>query len=259
MDAFWESLLKREREFTASAKPEFRHGSPFVGVSTLAEQFYCEYKVENEFALGRVETEAKTRGTEMHEALVPVEEISTEEFVRRIRGRKPSYAVLSAWGAVAGLRLIGTPDHIVWADGKPLWLVELKTTRGDPVPLWDVQANQAWVFGLLLDLLGFDCSKLGVAVARVRVDGLSDGEKARWAREVSEALLEGRVEKLESGFGGAMKVHVLKHDRRLAVAAVTAKRGYWTGEREPTSSTSVGKCRACEYGADCQKSLVRPA
>ena len=36
------------------------------------------------------------------------------------------------------------------------------------------------------------------------------------------------------------------------------KQGYWLGEREATSSTSVGKCRACEYSSVCPKSLFRP-
>ena len=70
--------------------------------------------------------------------------------------------------------------------------------------------------------------------------------------------MEGRVGALEARYGGAMKVHLIVHDRRAAEASVASKRGYWTGEREPTSSTSVGKCRACEYSSACPKTLFRP-
>jgi len=41
-----------------------------------------------------------------------------------------------------------------------------------------------------------------------------------------------------------MKVHLLKHEVEKAENAVAAKAEYWLEKREPTSSSSVGKCRA---------------
>ena len=258
MEAFWDALWKRDEEFMWSAKPEFRHGAAFVSVSAIAGQFYCEYKVENGFALGEVPTEAKETGTQLHDELIPGVEVSAEEFVRLVSKKGPSYAVLRVWGRVGGLRIVGMPDHIVWSNGKPLWLVELKTTKGDPTPLWEDQANQARIYGLLLDLMGLDCSGLRLAVVRVKARELSEEERRRWTLRVSEALMGGRTVELESEYGGSMKVHLMAHDRRAAVAAVMAKAGYWTGEREPTSSASAAKCRACEYGTVCPKSLAKP-
>jgi PD-(D/E)XK nuclease superfamily len=255
---FWDGLWKREEEFFRSAGKELRHGASAVGVATLAGQFYCEYKVENEFALGEVPTEAKETGSALHDELMPTVEMTPGEFAKMVSRKQPSYAVLSVWGTVGGVRLIGTPDHIVWSEGRPLWLVELKTTRGDPRPLWEDQENQARIYGLLLELMGFDCSRLRLAVVRLRTTALEDEEKREWAVRVSEALMERKVEELEAKYGGSMAVHSLSHDRGLAEAAVRAKLGYWTGEREPTSSTSVGKCLACEYKRLCAKSLARP-
>ncbi len=257
-DEFWEDLWKREEEFMSSARPEFRHDTAFVGVSTLAEQFYCEYKVENEFALGEIPTEAKETGTELHDELIPGVEIPAKDFARLVSGKRPSYAVLRVWGTVGGLRVVGMPDHIVWSEGRPLWLVELKTTKGDPKPLWEDQANQVRIYGLLLDSMGFDCSKLRLALVRLRAEVLSDEGRRLWVLRVSNALMEGRAGELESRYNGAMKVHLIKHDRGAAEASVAAKRGYWTGKREPTSSTSIGKCRACEYNSVCSKTLYRP-
>jgi hypothetical protein len=257
LDDFWADLLKREERFLASARPEFRHGAPFVSVSSLAEQYYCEYKVENEFAYGEVPTEAKERGTELHDELIPGVSVTADDFVGLVTKKEPSYAVLRVWGSVGGLRMVGMPDHIVWSAGKPIWLVELKTTRGDPAPLWEDQENQARVYGLLLDLMGLDCSRLRLAVVRVKAQELSEEERKLWLVEVSDALMAGKAGELESRKGGRMKVHEMVHDRRLAVRAVTAKAGYWTGAREPTSSTSAGKCRACEYSSVCEKSLAK--
>jgi hypothetical protein len=258
LDDFWEDLWKREEEFLASARPEFRHDTAFVGVSTLARQFYCEFKVENEFTMGEIPTEAKETGTELHDELIPGVEIAAKDFARLVSRKKPSYAVLRLWGTVAGLRLVGMPDHIVWSEGRPLWLVELKTTKGDPTSLWEDQANQVRAYGLLLDSMGFDCSKLRLALVRLRAQELSEEDRRLWIQRVSDALMEEKVGELEGRYSGAMKVHLISHDRRAAEAGVASKRGYWTGEREPASSTSVGKCRACEYSSVCPKTLFRP-
>ena len=258
MSRFWERLWKKEQEFFGSAKAEFRHGTSFVAVSSIAEQYYCEYKLENEFALGEVPTEAKESGTALHDELMPTERISKEEFADLVGRKEPSLAVLGVWGPVDGLKVIGTPDHIIWSEGRPLWVVELKTTKGDPTPLWEDQENQVRIYGLLLERMGFDCSQMQLAVVRLKSVELSDDEKRRWILKVSDALLGGRTEWLEARYAGRMKVHLLRHEPAKAERAIGSKAGYWLQEREPTSSSSMGKCRACEYNSSCPRSLFRP-
>ncbi len=255
-EAFLEELWRREEAFMVSAKPEFRHGLRFVGVSSIAGQFYCEFKVENEFALGELPSKAKAQGTALHDELVPEVEIGKDAFSALVRRKEPSFAVLRLWGSVAGLRIIGTPDHVIWSEGRPVWLVELKTTKGDPGLLWDDQVVQTRIYGLLLDLMGFNCSSLRLALVRLRGSELSEDDKGPWILRVSKALTDGTTSELESEYAGRMKFHLLVHDRAAAVASIGAKRGYWRGEREPTSSTSVAKCRACEYSQVCTKSLA---
>ncbi len=254
---FWERLWEREQEFFESGKGEFRHGTPFVAVSSIAEQYYCEYKLENEFELGEIPTETKDSGTALHAELMPTEKVTKEEFAKLVGGREPSLAVLGVWGSVGPLRLVGEPDHIVWRKGRPLWVVELKTTRGDPAPLWEDQENQVRIYGLLLDRMGFDCSLMRLAVVRLRSDELSREVKEQWILRVSAALLKDKMRGLEAEYKGKMKAHILEHDLRRAEAAVVAKAGYWLMQREPISTTSVGKCRACEYNRRCRKSLYR--
>jgi CRISPR/Cas system-associated exonuclease Cas4 (RecB family) len=254
---FWRDLWKREWDFLASGRKEFRHKRSFVPVSDIASQYYCEYKTENEFALGEIPTEAKEAGTVLHDELMPFKRVSAKEFVELVSRREPSYAVLRVWGEIGGLKVIGTPDHIVWESGRPIWLVELKTTKGDPTPLWEDQENQARIYGLLLDRMGLDCSKLRLAVVRLKTVELTDDQKREWVARVSAALQDEKVGELESQHRGTMKVHLLSHDRTAAERAVLQKAGYWLGKREPTSSTSLGKCRACEYNDVCPKSLLR--
>ncbi|MDA4123786.1 MAG: PD-(D/E)XK nuclease family protein [Thaumarchaeota archaeon] len=257
-DEFWDALWRREREFMESGEKELRHGTSFVAVSTIAGQFYCEYKVENEFAFGEVPTEAKDQGTDLHDELIPFEPITEKQFAELVGRKEPSYAVLHVWGTVGGLRLVGTPDHIVWSEGRPLWLVELKTTRGDPASLWPDQMNQTLIYGLLLELMGFDCSRLKLALVRLRAGELTDEDRQLWMERVSTHLQAGTLAELEAEYRSAMKVHLLAHDRATAEASAMEKQGYWLGQREATSSESPGKCRACEYSSVCPKSLFRP-
>jgi hypothetical protein len=70
--------------------------------------------------------------------------------------------------------------------------------------------------------------------------------------------MEDKVGALEAEYMGRMKAHLLSHDVAKAERAVSSKAGYWLGQREPLASTSVGKCRACEYNSVCARSLVKP-
>ena len=256
---FWDDLWRREQEFFDSGAGEFRHGVSFIGVSSIAEQYYCEYKLENEFALGEIPTETKESGTALHAELMPTERITKEEFANLVSGKKPTLAVLAVWGSAGGLKVVGEPDHIIWSGGRPLWLVELKTTKGDPTPLWEDQENQVRIYGLLLESMGFDCSELRLAVVRLRSGELSEAEKKAWILRVSDALLKGGAKEIEAKYRGTMRVHLLQHDTEAAEKAILSKSGYWLGRREPTSSTSVGKCKACEYSSVCERSLFKPA
>jgi CRISPR/Cas system-associated exonuclease Cas4 (RecB family) len=254
----WDRLWNNEQEFFNSGQGEFKHGVSFVAVSSIAEQYYCEYKLENEFALGEIPTETKESGTTLHDELMPTERISREEFVKLVSKKEPTFAVLEVWGSVEGLKVVGVPDHIIWSEGKPIWVVELKTTRGDPNPLWEDQENQVRVYGLLLERMGFDCSKMRLAVVRLKSGDLGEEEKKEWILKVSEALVGNKIQGLETMYQGRMKAHMLEHDVEKAEKAVSSKAGYWLKEREPVSSTSAGKCRACEYNSVCSRSLYKP-
>jgi hypothetical protein len=255
---FWDDLWRREEEFLAGGRKDLRHGVSSVGVSMLAGQFYCEYKVENEFAVGEIPTEAKEEGTILHDELIPMKPVSRDGFVKLVGRKEPSYAVLKVWGKLGGIRLMGEPDHIIWSEGRPLWLVELKTTAGDPNSLWDDQLSQILIYGALLEKMGLDCSELRLALVRVRAKDLTAEQKTAWIALVSKSLEQNRIKDLEAQHRGAMRVHLIDHDVDEAELSVRRMQGYWLGERDATSSTSVGKCRACEYNSVCAKTLYKP-
>ena len=258
MADFWEDMWDREEEFLKSGKHDLRHGISSVGVSSLAGQFYCELKVEHQFVHGEITTEQKEEGTAFHDELIPQEPITREVFARLVsRKQQPTYAVLGVWGTLADIRMIGMPDHIIWSEGRPRWLVELKTTSRDPTPLWDDQRAQLMIYGALLDKMGFDCSNLKMAIVRLKAGELTEDERREWLIMVSKYLESGQIQDLEAKNEGLMKVHVVKHDVAETEALVRSMQDYWLGRREPTSSTSVNKCKVCEYHAVCTKSLFK--
>jgi hypothetical protein len=74
---------------------------------------------------------------------------------------------------------------------------------------------------------------------------------------VSKHLIQGRIEEFEALHHGTVRAHILNQDSHAAELGVLRMKGYWLGEREPTSSSSIGKCRACERKAMCPKTLFR--
>jgi hypothetical protein len=64
----FDSLLKELKQNREQGS-RLRFGRSVIVASDIAEQFYCEKKVEMEYLHGEVETEAKNIGTEAHENL----------------------------------------------------------------------------------------------------------------------------------------------------------------------------------------------
>lgn len=79
--------LRQNRE----QKAKLRFECSFVIASDIAQQFFCEKKVEMEYLHGEVETEAKTIGTEAHEKLTEGSvKVDREQLWHDIYGDKPT-------------------------------------------------------------------------------------------------------------------------------------------------------------------------
>ncbi len=114
----------------------YRHDLPFVGASTVARQFYCEAKVENEYRLGEIPTEGKGIGTDLHAEIFAMEAVEREDLIKHIEESPSLTASFGLYAQIGGLRVAGVPDAVIFERGRPRWVVELKTTRGDPSRLW---------------------------------------------------------------------------------------------------------------------------
>ena len=250
----WKASLREE---LPTSETTFRHDLSFVPVSSIAGQYYCEVKVDNEYVRGEIPTEEKEVGTELHEEILAMKRVETDELIQHIEKAPRVTASFRLHGDVEKLRIVGVPDAVIFENGTPRWLIELKTTKGDTSKLWRDQALQVRLYGILLESMGFDCSNLELVLARMRQDeALEPDEKRNLLAEVRESLARRTTNEVEARHG--MKVFVFPYARAEAKDAVAWAQDYWLGNRNPIPTKNESKCRACEYRDWCPYSLYKP-
>ncbi len=173
----WKDVLLTLRQTLEALKEKqpLRHGNPLVYVSDIAGQFYCEKKVELTYKLGKVETQAMQEGTKLHEEITKMEKATLQRIIEGIAHSPFYYAHFPLAAEVEELPVVGVPDIIGFlVGGGVCFVLELKTFGTKIFRLHPNYAVQAKVYGLLLDAMGFDCSKL-----LLYVTGVKRGNKCR--------------------------------------------------------------------------------
>jgi CRISPR/Cas system-associated exonuclease Cas4 (RecB family) len=263
VSANWQESLLNAKELIVPAKASLRFDLPWVPISTIAEQFYCEAKVDFEYRYGRVPTPAKEEGTELHDEIIEMEPTTPKDLVKSI-ARKPScLCTFPVYARIEDMAIMGVPDAVLFKKSRPSNLIELKTTSGDVSRLWRDQVVQVKAYGLALDSMGFECASLQLSLIRVNKQGITDEIKEQLLNEVAAAFLLGEVgeteKKLNEQLGGQVKIHLLNYDRQDALRDVMWAKGYWLMKREAIPTKNQSKCRACEFNADCPYSLAKSA
>lgn len=175
--------LKEHKKLIPMNEPFLKYRSKGLKVSELAQQLWCEKKVELELIYGKEETPEMIKGSERHkelfEEITPVLEVQLETwideiFVRCYQMWSLSCKVLNEkiarevpiYGKVGIMVIKGVIDELTIRDGK-LFVVETKTRASGEVP--DYQAYERVVtfqislYKLLLDNIKkgyFTCSDL---------------------------------------------------------------------------------------------------
>jgi len=234
----------------------FRHGISMVPTSGIAEQYYCEQKVEMEYLHGEIETEAKTEGEMLHEQMIRMTKTTLGNLIKSIKKRKILVASFPIFARFSGLVIVGVPDAIVFFKGTPMYLIELKTTKGDTSRLWKDQLVQVCTYGLILEEMGFDCSKLKLVVIRIRrQEGLSARYKQNLLRTSITDLRKGGQKTTTSKAG--LTTHIIDYNKQDVIADLRWAEAYWLSQREPIPTQNTAKCRSCEFDDMCPHSLIR--
>ena len=202
--------------------------------------------------VGEIETEAKLEGEALHKALLKMRKTTFDAIISGIQTKAVYAAKFPLVAGLSGVLLVGVPDVVVFLRGRPAFVVELKTTRGDVSKLWRDQVAQVQVYGLLLDLMAFNCSELKLVVPRLKRDGLDyDRGKKELLRRIIIALIKDSHGELEKRYCDNLRVHILQYDKQEAVNVVTWAQDYWLLRREAMSTKNPLKCKTCEFGDAC--------
>ncbi|MCL5068711.1 MAG: PD-(D/E)XK nuclease family protein [Thaumarchaeota archaeon] len=240
---------------TTLNEQKFRNGVSAIAASSIGEQYYCEMKVEQSYLNEEIETEEKTRGDVLHEELLPMKESSWKEVINNIQKRKSCIVAFPLAAKVDGVTLVGQPDAVLFQNRNPTHVIELKTTRGSTTIVYEGQKAQASIYGLLLDGMGFDCSKLKLVIVKFRqTSRLGESWKEEFLSSLATRLVS---ESNLDGIADSLVIHSFAYARASALAYVTHTKGYWLKEREPIPTTNPNKCRACEFRELCPSSLAK--
>jgi len=164
----WVEQLRLLPQLVESLPPRLRHGRRVAPAHLIAAQYYCEVQVELELAAGEAITPERGEGRLLHELLLAMRSVEREELIGRIISGRRCACRFPLLAEVEDVPVAGLPDAVVFERGKPVEVTELKTVEVIPPSPWRDHVVQAWVYGLLPDLMGFDCSELRLSVRYVR-------------------------------------------------------------------------------------------
>jgi CRISPR/Cas system-associated exonuclease Cas4 (RecB family) len=211
-----------------------------------------------EYAHGDVGTEAKLEGKVLHEKLIPMSKTTLDDIIRGIKRRKIFIATFPIFAKFSELILAGIPDALVFIRKLPVYLIELKTTKGDTSRLWKDQLVQARTYGLILEEMGFDCSRLKLVIVRIQRQGnIPENYKEGFLCSVLSELLH--TGQRSTGKTEMSTTHLVDYSREDAIIDVNWAGAYWLSRREPIPTRNAAKCRACEFGQVCSHSLEKNA
>lgn len=242
------SLSKQISETQKRGKELYRFNRSTIIASDIAQQYFCEKKVEMQYLYGKIETEAKILGSEGHETLlIDTIRVKREDLWKKIYEDKPIIVhemfLLSKYKDVV---LAGKPDIIIFKNGLPLILFEFKFTRSTrPFRNQHVQAR---TYGVLLKNLGFDTGQLLYAIVKSHPETKND---ETLKQRVSETVLKNG---LEAGIftTGKTKIFISNFNQTEAERDLDWAIEFWKKQREPIPTRNSNKCRACEYKIQCE-------
>jgi hypothetical protein len=230
---------------------ELRFNRYFIIASDVAEQYFCEKKVEMKYLHGEVETEEKIIGSEAHEKLLEdSKRIRRDKLWQKIYGKEPVLALeLLLLARHKEIVLAGRPDSVMFQRGNPLLVFEYKFSSSRTA--YRTYHVQAKTYGILLRNMGFDISRLFYAI--VVADPKARNNKGL-KQEVVKAISENGPKEAVLNIRNAV-IYLQKFDKDDAEKDLDWAIEFWKGSRDAIMTTNQNKCMKCEHKAECDKSI----
>jgi hypothetical protein len=171
--------------------------------------------------------------------------------INEIKERRFTFVSLPLLGHFNDVPILGKPDIVVFWESRPLYIVELKTTRGKP-SIWPTNWLQAQLYAFLLDEMKFDCSDLNVVVASI--NQCLEMNRGMFYNELLATIIDGKMDSFARKW--QCKTRLEPYQRDFVKDKIGWALGYWLGKRDPVPTKKLGKCRSCEHAAQCSANLL---
>lgn len=243
-------------KIASSNTSNLRFGLPAVAVSSIADQYFCEKKVELKYIRGEeFTTEEIEIGKLGHEALAAdaIRKERSEIWNEIMSGKPVRVLELFLIGEYEGAIIVGSADEVIFHSARPILLVEYKFSR-KPIP-FKHHHTQARLYCFLLDSLGLDTSELKYAIV---IAPLNSSGNERLRKVSLDILRNPKLDKLKIGIeNGIVNVYVNKYNRAEAEEELKWAIPFWKAEREAIPTKKEGKCKACEFRNVCPENLAK--
>ncbi len=241
----WHSKCTRESQL--------RFEVPAIPVSSIAEQYYCEKKVELAYKYGEEETKEILIGREAHEILLQgtIKTKMESLWAEISSGLQVTVREMLLIGKYKGVFLMGIPDAVIFKEGEAKLVVEYKFTRSR-FP-WHDHHVQARIYCLLLHLMGLKTENLRyvLILAPRACKGILE------IRNIERAILNGGggeiIERRIAGqtiraFVTTFKIEEVKQELEWAL-------DYWLKERDAIPTRRPNKCRVYSFNDKCNHAI----
>ncbi len=241
-----------------SSNGNLRFDKNYVIASEIAEQFYCEEKLDLEYAIGKVETEVMREGTQLHEKITEdYLKVSYKEVWENII-TCPNYGIAEmSFFAEYKEILVGKPDFVMFENGDPLLLFEYKFSKyKQPFPSYEVQGK---TYGFILNQLGFNTDSLYYAI--VIASRTINREQLKKMDVPNRVLQDFRNKKLNKCNEvvlnyGETSAFLRKFQLEDAQRDVDNALEYWRCKRDPLKTDNKNKCNNCAVKKQCDVSPI---
>ncbi len=259
--------------------PKLKHGVLFLMSGYVGSQIHgCEYRLHLDYMRGRIVNDSIIDGLQEHSRQLGVNEeglglelgwnpvivnrgeegvyffnSKMNNWIGRVDFGKPFVQEVSLVMIRRNVPILGLPDLIINLDGKPAYIIELKTTS-NPANIRTIRGREALQcesYFHMVNYLGF--KPRGAAIIKI-----VRGSEFRIIDNID--LIIKRLED-DEGSVQLMK-YVTIHRIRVRefndfLRDVDYALEYWLGLRNPKASPNRGLCSFCEHRGYCPYSVVR--
>ena len=253
-----EEILRRYEEVFGNLPDKgmgkLRFGRSMLSVSNIAEQYYCEQKLDMESEIPMPPTEEMKTGGAAHEAAATIGlEISKEQSIAdAVKEREEAIFICEfkiAW-IHKGIPIIGMVDEAWFRGGNVDLVVERKFSN--TLSVYSPYHIQAQLYCLGLGEMGFNNESTDYRIIIFKrschgCEKLIDRSCPIFAFDKTDFVCD----------RGDTKAFTYPFEKEKIIGDLDWALAFWLNKRSAVPTKNPAKCRVCEYSQMCKSSLAK--